>query len=715
MNKQSLSQLAKLADTGIAWTMAATIFIMPLMMNPWSADLFDLNKRLLLGVATAVLLVLWMVRNMLTRSFRITLTPFTIPLVVFALVNIFSSFSNWATTTETFINTTATLTFLTLIFLAVTTSKNAAKHTGLLLNSFVVSGLVLAVLAILETIGFGPTKLMMLIAPGLQAGTGVFISPAGSAIILIATLIPALVAAILTAFNKKVALEKALYFLASALITAGLVISIFIVLPGKPNAPAFLSFDASWQIAAENIKTPRAFLIGVGPGNYIAAFSANKPVSANLGDLWNVRFGAARDLPLQVFTTMGIVGLGAWIILILALLRLGKKFSNLSVTSRIALVSVLSIVIINLFIPVNTVLTSLFVFLLIILSLELKNQKEPGTSELILKLFAAKLVNSDSPEVTKAEEAPTAKSQQIQLLPFILGVPVILLAVGIVWGSYRVLMGDLMFKKSLSAAAANNGTQTYDFQRQALAQDPYMSSYHRSYASTNLALANAIGSQETLTDQDKQNISQLIEQSIREAKLAVQLNPNDPQNWELLSQTYRALINVADGAVDWANASYLETIRRDPLNPRLRLELGGIYFQLQNYADAIRLFQQASDLKPNWANAYYNLAVAYANNKELDKAVSTYDLVLALVEPNSADYQQALDEQNQLKKLLGQAATQPDTTQNTGELQQPAPLPTPLPANEQVQLDAQQAAPPVEGGFNEVANPTPAPEATTTP
>jgi tetratricopeptide (TPR) repeat protein len=42
----------------------------------------------------------------------------------------------------------------------------------------------------------------------------------------------------------------------------------------------------------------------------------------------------------------------------------------------------------------------------------------------------------------------------------------------------------------------------------------------------------------------------------------------------------------------------------------LRVEAGGIYYANGDYLSAANLFRQAANLKPDYANAHYNLAKA---------------------------------------------------------------------------------------------------------
>lgn len=711
MSKSYKAVTTKL-DQAIAIISILTVFLTPIFFNPFGSDLFDLSKKLLLATATGLIIVLWTIKNILTRSVRLTITPFTLAIIIWTAATMASSFTtNLPQLIESFVGTTSTMLFLAIIFVATTTSRSAAKLTNAFLTAFVSSGVVLAVLGILEALKFGPGFFLGKLNPGLFTESSIFITPVGSVTILIGFLIPTLVAAVLTAFTTTNALSRITNLLSSAIIMAAIAIGVFNVLPGKPNSPIFLPFSTSWEIAVENIKNPKSFTIGVGASNYTEAFSAYKPASFNLGELWNTRFAAARNYPLHLFTTTGIIGLGSWLLILAIMAKIAKNFTDLSSNTKVALAASGAVVIISLFLPPNLVLNSTLFFLTAIIGLELKNHHASKTSELMLRLFAANIVKSSD------NSLEDKKPDRSELLPIILGVPTLLIAAVLFYGAFRVAAADFYFQKSQVAAVANDGTNTYDFQRMAVSANPFSSSYHRAYASTNLAIANVIGANEELSDTDRANITTLIQQAIREAKAAVQVGPNNTANWESLAGIYRNLINVAEGATDWSTASYVEAIRREPTNPALRLELGGIYYQLQDYQNATRLFGQAADLKPNWPNAHYNLANAYAQNGEIQRAVASYDSVLQLIEPGTEDYQKTLDEQNELKKKLGQKTTEgTETAGDNGELKQPAPLPSPVPAEDQIQLDESSAPPAGTGtGFSDIVEPTPTPEATPTP
>ena len=121
----------------------------------------------------------------------------------------------------------------------------------------------------------------------------------------------------------------------------------------------------------------------------------------------------------------------------------------------------------------------------------------------------------------------------------------------------------------------------------------------------------------------------------------------------------------------WTVSSYQRAIILDPQNPIYRLNLGGAYYNFKNYPEAIRLFEQAVALKPDWANAYYNLAWANFQNGSYDRAIQSMNNVLKLVDKNKSpdDYKKVLSELEEFKKKLPKEGDQ--TSSTPGELRLP--------------------------------------------
>lgn len=119
----------------------------------------------------------------------------------------------------------------------------------------------------------------------------------------------------------------------------------------------------------------------------------------------------------------------------------------------------------------------------------------------------------------------------------------------------------------------------------------------------------------------------------------------------------------------WAISSYQRAVILDPNNPIYRLQLGGLYYLLGSYNDAIGYFQQAVILKPDWPNAYYNLAWGYYQSQQYDKATNAMENVVKLVNrsTNPKDYDKAEKELNTFKNKL----TEVRESTSSGELNLP--------------------------------------------
>src|SRR5205823_130676 len=156
--------------------------------------------------------------------------------------------------------------------------------------------------------------------------------------------------------------------------------------------------------------------------------------------------------------------------------------------------------------------------------------------------------------------------------------------------------------------------------------------YYRGLSQVNLALANALANQarqnpSANNQQTQQNILTLIQQSISAGRNATIIAPLTPFNWSNLSSIYRSLIGFGENADKFAVLTDQQAIALDPQNPQQYIDLGGIYYQLGDFDDAIRQFQIAITLKQDYPNAYYNLGHALEMKGQLNEALAAYQYV----------------------------------------------------------------------------------------
>jgi tetratricopeptide (TPR) repeat protein len=415
-----------------------------------------------------------------------------------------------------------------------------------------------------------------------------------------------------TLSHKEVA-NKLFFGVASAIILAGVAINILNMLPGKPQTPRFPTLAASWGITAETLK--ESPFLGIGPGNYLTAFNRFRPLSYNQTDLWPVKFGTANNYYLTSITETGLLGALAIIILMVSAYKLvtsGRfSFEKASLIILLALLLVFP--------------ASQIIIVLMFIILALSSRSEDKTIEIF--------------------------KHPRHLLVMLISIPFIVTVFAIGYLGINMLKAELTFQKALEALADGDAKATYDNLRLATSLSPKTDRYHITAAQVNLALASNIASKENITDNDRSTVSQLVQASIAEGKASVALNPQRSGNWELLARIYRSVMPFAQGADNFAVQTFTQAIVLDPINPNLRIALGGVYYSLGRYDEAIEAFRLAVVAKPDFANSHYNLAAAYREKGDIKKATEAMNTVLSLVGKDTTDYQTALKELKDLEGL----------------------------------------------------------------
>ncbi len=430
--------------------------------------------------------------------------------------------------------------------------------------------------------------------------------------------------------------------------------------------PVLLSPQVAWVVAVENFKTWQSAFFGAGPGNFSQAYTRFRPAAVNATSFWNTLFSSSFNEYLNLLTEVGLLGLGAFLFLLVKILR--KNYKNLPPNFIFLIVA-------TLFLPFDLILWALFFILL----------------------------GENRGEKTSAR----SYSYQIAIFPLI-----VLVALG--WWYGRLIVADATFARSIEAFNRGEGGNAYNLQIKALEKNPYQDFYHLAYANTNLALANALSQQENLSDQDKQQVSILIQQAIREGKAAAAANPLRADNWYSLAQIYQQIIGVAEGAEQWALDSLRQAVLLDPVNPNLRIAWGGLYYALGDLDSAQRQFEVAVELKPDHANAHYNLAAAYKAQEKWERAALELQSVLSLTEPASADFEKVQEELKEVEeKLPKKEETAAGEEEAGGQLQEPPALPTPQVSP--IQLPPEEAAPEIPVGLEEEMVPEVQPQESPSP
>jgi tetratricopeptide (TPR) repeat protein len=401
----------------------------------------------------------------------------------------------------------------------------------------------------------------------------------------------------------------------------------------------------------------QGFLLGSGFGTYAVDFSRWKQITFNQNqDIWNLTFSQSSNFIFELLTTTGVLGLCAYIFLLIRVLRELKIGPQNKM-----LISVIVMFLISLLLPLGFTSQALF---FILLGLFAANQGLISKAE--SRFFDIELQLVTFKKGLIAMEAPHAKNEKSLILPSVTAV-IILALIGIM-GYYSIpyLVSDMAFQRSFIAAAQNNGSLWYQDQAGAIQTFPYRDGFYRVFSQTNLTLANTLASQQkagtTLDKTTQQNITTLIQQSIDAARAAATIAPQTYLNWQNLSGVYRGLIGFGQNAETFAIATAQQSISLDPNSPQEYIILGGIYYQLGQWDNAQNQFQLAVALKPDFANSHYNLGHTLEQKGDLQDALTQYEAVRSLVINDKPSLDQI---DKEIAALQGKAQAGQEATANT--------------------------------------------------
>ncbi len=710
MNKSALSLVSS-----VATILTATIFLLfPLFFLTITTDFFTFPKQILIVIGSLLLLVLWGIKVVIERKITFLLNPLNLPIALFAIVLILSTF--FSLSSQDSIIQSVPVILLCVLFVTTTNFISEKSSFSIVVTSLIIGS---ALSTILSICSFFNIYLLPFEAVKNQG-----FNTHGSPVQYAAYLVPLLVLCVASLIDivKKGKLKSIfkdysyILQLVSAIIFAiGLGIVLLQIIKA-PQKPILLPFNHGFQVAFATIsqdapqRLAQSLLLGSGYGTFSTDFTRYIAPSFNNLSFWNLTFAFSSSYILELIATTGILGIFAFAFIFLNFLR-----SKAAPTNPLFL-STLSAFILTLLIPFSFSLVFLLFALLSLFVCYRTLAKAKGFDVITLNLVTLKQ------GLISVTEEGAKRNKENLLLPSIVLALTLIISVFVLFyltgtgstarkGYLALISSDIKFAKSFSQEALRSGTQTYNLETQAINEYPYRSDYYRLFSQINIALAaNLVTAQQGRTpSQDvQQNIIALLQQSINSARQAVTLAPLSSVNWQNLGQIYRNLIGVGQNADQFAIASYNQATTLNPSNPGLRIELGGIYYQLKQWDLAQNQFNIAQQLKNDYPNAYYNLGHVFEEKGDLQNALTQYKLVAQLVANDKPNLDKINAEINALQEKIGKeqaanAQTKEPTTDNT-------PLGVNKPQNEFPPKDPKETIPAPPKGVV-----TPKPTATTTP
>ena len=693
------------------------VFALPLFFTNLTTEFYDSAKFFLVLSAVFLILFIWGIRIFVHGKLELTKTPLDILLILYLAVVVLSTFLSASPYTSIYgmvPRLSSSLFFqvglVLLYFLTVFNIRNEA-HAKITTKILIVSASILSVATLLhyfkvpnipdlsgnplQTAVFLTILLPIVLSFWIQKikegrrpdnqPPEVYLYFLVSLLFVatvalignIATFIGAFLAVVLTLFYYRNIPEfkLVLYFSSIGLVLI-LLLATFTYSPYFRNISPLgnlanlkddiqLPFDISWKISAGAFRDSP--LIGSGPGTYVYNFTQYKPIEYNNTQFWNVRIPVAHSQFLQTWAEIG--GLGIILLSLISAVFIIKAWKNIDKNGLgvAGLVFILMMVLS----PMG-ILTQSIGFLIFALFMETSKDRDNS--------YEFSLSQTGSPH---------------PIVPFLLFLPI---AIGVSFGFYflgKLALGEYYHRQALNAISKNQAIQAYNNLIKAEQTNPYIDLYRSDLAQTSFALANAIAAQKgptvaspagSLTEQDRKNIQQFLQQAIAEGRASVALSPRSANNWEVLALIYRQISGVAQNALQFSLDAYGRAIRLDPLNPLLRLAVGGVYYQAKNYDLAIRFFDDAVTLKPDHPNSYYNLAIALRDKGSLNEAMAVAQSLVTLLSERkeSKDYQLASKLLEDIKSKTPSTSQPPAATPSAALEQKDLPEVLELPVPEEI-------------------------------
>ena len=427
-----------------------------------------------------------------------------------------------------------------------------------------------------------------------------------------------------TVMNKKVEQDSGVPFLS----VVSLFIAIAFVFFGSSLSSVFSdsvgvsgddlrpSLSATMSVAASTfMENPIRIIVGAGPMDFSYQWMQHKPDEMSQTPFWNVEFGQGFSFLASTPVTVGLAGLGAWVIFIVLFLVLifkGFFYSFKDVLTRYVFISSASV----------------SILLLMAMSMTLL----PVSLLAYFFIFAAIPIGVMVRE-KQISTVPVDFNRSTKTGSVYLSAAIILVGTMIFFGAFVLQrnISGLFFEKSAFAFFAeediNKAESNFNWAATLSKQDRF---YRLSAEFPIARIRNLVPlwqSNEVTEDDFIQTSVSEFRLSLARAQEAVRLKDTSYRNWLTLGSIYQEMMpfNTDVDTYTKAKEAYSEAIKHNPKNPALYLQVARIELIKENLEEAKRYNDLALEIKPNYANALFftsQIAIAEGNLEEAEESIT---------------------------------------------------------------------------------------------
>jgi Flp pilus assembly protein TadD len=376
-------------------------------------------------------------------------------------------------------------------------------------------------------------------------------------------------------------------------------------------------------------------IFGIGPNRFGEAWSIYKPAVVNNTQFWDTSFSSGAGLLTTFTATTGLLGILSWIFFFVLFLLMGIKsvFSSIKNETNWEMMAffVLSL---YLFISSFFYFTGAVIFLI---------------SFAFTGVFIGLVTSSSNKEMSMSFLNDHRKSF-FSILVIIL---LVVFSVSTAFTYIERFASVSYFNKAINASTEPVAENSIITALSLYSNDLYL----RTYSQVQLVkLSTIVNKGSNLSDSDKTNIQTAFTNAVNGAQLAIQYDPQNYLNYQLLGSIYQTAGSLS-GKDAYNNAiKYYQTASSlNPLNPGLKLSIAGVSFINGDVTGAQNYANQALSLKPDYVDALVTLSQLAKNQGNNSQALSYAQAALAL-SPSDSNLMQYVD------SLSGSAPSTPTIT-----------------------------------------------------
>ncbi|HPS40582.1 MAG TPA: tetratricopeptide repeat protein [Candidatus Woesebacteria bacterium] len=609
-------------STFFTWFATVATCLLPVFFVPYFINPFYNSKLLLVFLIAFVTVFAAIIQSFQKKSWQFIKTPLTFPVLGFAIAVILSSLVSHQYPSGQFLGIGGVyLSFAAIILIA--PSLLNGKLSQWFTKAVNVAALLLSLLTISQLFGLGLPALINRISI-LNLTNDLSFSLTGTVFVAIQFLSVVLLSNV---FDQKAWRRSWFNKITTILVAVALGINIWSVLPNNVASFQNLSLTASASIAKDSLTLTKNALFGYGPDSYSSAFDILKPIWINGMDYWQYTFDSAFNFPLTLVVSIGVLGVLAYLFFLWKTVVTVNKGNEQDVFLKVFIFTTL---IWQFFSPVNLVMLTLLAIALAFFIANNQNQYKK------VNFGAGHLAATDNYGEPSQDRLKLAKIKNYTLF----GSNAVLLCLfGFAfYTSAKAFVAYQQLYQSNVNINNNEIVKAYDNYNEAKNLAPTLDFIRRNNSLINLQIAIAMSNKTDITTAEQEQVLQLINQAITEAKAATVLGPTNYQNWLVLAQIYMQLLETTEQAQQEAFNALAQAINYNPSSPELRIIMGQLFLNSKDYANAVTFFAQAVERKGDLPSAHYYLAQALMANEQWEDAQTSLNNTLSLLEKDSEDY-----------------------------------------------------------------------------